>query len=85
VISDKHWLIENALCLLSNAVKYSSEGGTAHLTTELIRVSMQEDEVVTLLPRVLSNMQIAHSGEGMDPHTFSEEFFAQTQAMNHAR
>jgi len=85
VISDKHWLIENALCLLSNAVKYSSEGGTAHLITELIRVSMQKDEVVTLLPRVLSNMQMAHSGEGMDPHTFSEEFFAQTQAMNHAR
>jgi signal transduction histidine kinase len=54
VISDKHWLIENALCLLSNAVKYSSEGGTVHLTTELIRVSTQEDEEVTLL----SNTQV---------------------------
>ena len=37
VLSDKHWLIENALCLLSNAVKYSSEGGTVQLTTELVR------------------------------------------------
>ena len=38
IISDKHWLIENALCLLSNAVKYSSEGGTARLVTELVRM-----------------------------------------------
>ena len=26
VISDKHWLRENALCLLSNAMKYSHDG-----------------------------------------------------------
>ncbi|RYY77507.1 HAMP domain-containing histidine kinase, partial [archaeon] len=26
VITDKQWLQENVLCLLSNAVKYSSEG-----------------------------------------------------------
>ena len=38
VISDKQWLIENALCLLSNAVKYSSEGGAVRLTTELVRM-----------------------------------------------
>ena len=38
IISDKHWLIENALCLLSNAVKYSSEGGTVRLVTELVRM-----------------------------------------------
>ena len=26
IISDKHWLTENALCLLSNALKYSDDG-----------------------------------------------------------
>ena len=26
IISDKHWLIENVLCLLSNAMKYSDDG-----------------------------------------------------------
>jgi signal transduction histidine kinase len=26
VITDKHWLTENVLCLLSNAVKYSDDG-----------------------------------------------------------
>ena len=26
VISDKHWLVENVLCLLSNAMKYSDKG-----------------------------------------------------------
>ena len=26
LISDKHWLIENSLCLLSNAMKYSDDG-----------------------------------------------------------
>ena len=26
IISDKHWLKENALCLLSNAIKYSDDG-----------------------------------------------------------
>lgn len=46
VLSDKHWLIENALCLLSNAVKYSSEGGTVQLTTELVRTrQMMELEI----------------------------------------
>jgi signal transduction histidine kinase len=84
VISDKHWLIENALCLLSNAVKYSSEGGTVHLTTEVIRVSTQEDE-----EWVISDTQVDPSGEDMDPYrrrsSISEFSFAKAQAMNHAR
>jgi signal transduction histidine kinase len=28
MVSDEHWIIENALCLLSNAVKYSIRGST---------------------------------------------------------
>ena len=53
IISDKHWLIENALCLLSNAVKYSSEGGAVQLTTELVRMRHNDDDVlgeVTISP-----------------------------------
>lgn len=44
IFSDKHWLIENALCLLSNAVKYSSEGGTVQLTTELVLMRQTNEE-----------------------------------------
>lgn len=51
IISDKHWLIENALCLLSNAVKYSSEGGTVRLVIELVRMEQTDvDGVVIMHP-----------------------------------
>ena len=35
IITDGHWLLENLLCLLSNAIKYSSSGETS-LTIELV-------------------------------------------------
>jgi CheY-like chemotaxis protein len=35
IISDKHWFIENMLCLLSNACKYGN-GGAVTVTVELI-------------------------------------------------
>ena len=35
LISDKHWLVENLLCLLSNAVKYS-DGGIVDLKLRLV-------------------------------------------------
>jgi signal transduction histidine kinase len=38
LISDKHWLCENVLCLLSNAVKYS-DGGRVDVITELMPLS----------------------------------------------
>ena len=38
VISDKHWLRENVLCLLSNALKYSDEGDV-DVRLRLVRVS----------------------------------------------
>jgi hypothetical protein len=34
---------------------------------------------------ILTSTQMAHSEEGMDPHSLSEESFAQAQAMNDAR
>jgi CheY-like chemotaxis protein len=36
VITDKHWLIENLMCLLSNAVKYSPGGVTIDLYLEML-------------------------------------------------
>ena len=49
IISDKHWLIENALCLLSNAVKYSSEGGTVRLVTELVRMEQADGDGAVIM------------------------------------
>jgi signal transduction histidine kinase len=42
VITDKHWLGENLLCVLSNAVKYST-GGTVHVNTILKKITSIED------------------------------------------
>ena len=36
VISDRHWLIENLMCLISNAVKYSDKGTTVTVTVKLL-------------------------------------------------
>ena len=33
LISDSHWLIENVLCLTSNAVKYSDSGNVDLIVT----------------------------------------------------
>ena len=41
IISDKHWLSENVLCLLSNAVKYSDDG-SIDVTLKLIDVPAED-------------------------------------------
>ena len=54
IISDSHWLLENLLCLISNAVKYS-EDGDCDVRFELVCVAdavrtprVREDSVVAL-------------------------------------
>ena len=42
LVTDKQWLQENVLCLLSNAVKYSSEGSVV-VGLKLVRKSEQDD------------------------------------------
>ncbi len=42
IITDKQWLVENLLCLLSNASKYSSKGT---VTVEVSKVPMSVDDV----------------------------------------
>lgn len=41
LVSDKHWIVENLICLISNATKYSGRGST-------ITVSIQLDEECTV-------------------------------------
>ena len=49
VITDKHWLAENVLCVLSNAVKYST-GGVVNVNTVLVRIEDRpEEEPVPLI------------------------------------
>ena len=54
IISDSHWLLENLLCLISNAVKYS-DSGDCDVRFELVCVAdavstprVREDSVVAL-------------------------------------
>lgn len=71
VVSDKHWVEENLLCLLSNAVKYSNHGTitvTAVLNGSNIRVMVEDmgigiaDESMLLLFRKFSKLQNMASG-----------------------
>lgn len=48
IISDQHWLEENLLCLLSNAVKYSSHGIVRTVVTlngAMVRVTVEDDGI----------------------------------------
>jgi signal transduction histidine kinase/CheY-like chemotaxis protein len=52
IITDKQWLQENILCLLSNAVKYSTSG------TVTVKVYLQEGDEI-----ILSPVDMRHSNE----------------------
>ena len=45
IISDKHWLTENIICLLSNAVKYSN-GGIVRILVEHVQSIESDNEDV---------------------------------------
>ena len=45
IISDKHWLTENIICLLSNAVKYSN-GGVVKIFVEHVQSIKSDNELV---------------------------------------
>ena len=76
IISDKHWLIENALCLLSNAVKYSSEGGTVRLIIELVRMSRTDVEGIRMEPVRTARLNESCSEMSPDLSTSSTPVFA---------
>lgn len=70
IISDKHWLIENVICLLSNAVKYSN-GGVVKILVEHVQ-SVKHDVQDEETKNENENMASATNdprGTGMKPIT----------------
>ena len=68
IISDKHWLIENVICLLSNAVKYSN-GGAVKILVEHVQ-SVKHDVQDAETKNEYENMTSATDelrGTGMEP------------------
>ena len=66
ILTDKQWLQENLLCLLSNAVKYSNRGDVilrSSLVDKTPSVSVLEDESSTEMPSLL--FEIEDSGIGL--------------------
>jgi signal transduction histidine kinase len=54
LISDKHWISENVLCLLSNAVKYSNDG------TVDLRITIVNNSTKWCNSRQSSMVQMVH-------------------------
>jgi CheY-like chemotaxis protein len=61
VITDKQWLQENMLCLLSNAVKYSAEGAVD------IRVSLQDYHISNVCNGVNNKRDDDNASDCSDP------------------
>jgi signal transduction histidine kinase len=59
IISDKHWLCENLLCLLSNAVKYS-DGGTVEIITELLHAQESTHDHAPSLTSAVPSPALQH-------------------------
>ena len=59
LISDKHWLIENSLCLLSNAMKYSDDG-VVDIRVALIEAPMQSHDSIKRTSITLGTGPILH-------------------------
>jgi CheY-like chemotaxis protein len=73
IITDKQWLQENMLCLLSNAVKYSTEG-TVTISVSL-EERMEEEEVVAEDKDLLGDER---SGEGERVSADSESYLTKS-------
>jgi hypothetical protein len=51
-ITDRHFLTDNLLCLVSNAAKYSDQGATTDLRISLVEVSASQAQLsASLLPK----------------------------------
>ena len=82
IITDKHWVEENLLCLLSNAVKYSSRGKieiTVTLRGELIRVTVQDTGIgispeskIKLFKQFSKLQNMATGGTGLGLYSLSK-------------
>eukprot|EP00596_Hydrurales_sp_CCMP1899_P000104 CAMPEP_0119052826 /NCGR_PEP_ID=MMETSP1177-20130426/73990_1 /TAXON_ID=2985 /ORGANISM="Ochromonas sp, Strain CCMP1899" /LENGTH=518 /DNA_ID=CAMNT_0007032513 /DNA_START=1257 /DNA_END=2813 /DNA_ORIENTATION=- len=83
LISDKHWISENVLCLLSNAVKYSNDG------TVDLRITIVNNSTKWCNSRQSSMEQMVHvsvedTGIGISEEKRNELFQPFKQAQRHA-
>jgi hypothetical protein len=83
LISDKHWISENVLCLLSNAVKYSNDG------TVDLRITVVNNSTKWCNSRQSSMEQMVHvsvedTGIGISEEKRNELFQPFKQAQRHA-
>lgn len=58
IITDKRWLQENILCLLSNAVKYSAGGDVWITVSRAKKVKQEEEEEDRLIPLDIPSMTV---------------------------
>jgi signal transduction histidine kinase/CheY-like chemotaxis protein len=71
LISDKHWMCENVLCLLSNAIKYSDDG-VIDVRIELIEVKAKDQRSQKSSVAKFIRSRSTDGGSGSDDeHTLS--------------
>ena len=71
IITDKHWLMENILCYLSNAVKYSS-GGAVKISISLTQDSKPTEVFVKPVKRPSFSKFFKASSSIYDTETFDQ-------------
>ena len=64
IISDKHWLSENILCLLSNAMKFSNEG-SVDVRIKVLHDSDHPSEIMRVFPEVKTNPRSIERGDSL--------------------
>jgi signal transduction histidine kinase len=78
IITDKQWLQENILCLLSNAVKYSSEG-TVTITTSVVKQETACEDLTANCGTSI-RIEIADQGIGLTEEAMNRLFYPFHQA-----
>ena len=64
IISDKHWLSENILCLLSNAMKFSNEG-SVDVRIKVLHDNDHPSEIMRVFPEVKTNPRSIERGDSL--------------------
>mmetsp|Transcript_22336 Transcript_22336/g.21576 ORF Transcript_22336/g.21576 Transcript_22336/m.21576 type:complete len:843 (-) Transcript_22336:1181-3709(-) len=83
ILSDKHWISENILCLLSNAVKYS-EVGTIDLRITIVDNSEKWCNSSQLSMNQMVHVSVEDAGIGISEEKRNELFQPLEQAQRHA-